>query len=132
MEVMNSAPANRAVVAGRQFIADLTAGIDGKDLITDTLRVPRNILVSTWRATNQIIPIAADGLDRFQKKYVLEDRDHNPYAGTKNSVAKIRDSIRGRRIFGTLSTILAEATDGPVDDLGHAILGSPKTMIKPV
>lgn len=127
------APASRPVIAGRQFMADLSEGIDHRtDTITTLTLAPRNALVALWRGTNQIIPTVADAFHGFKPKYTLDDRTDESLAGTRNSVGKIMTNVRQKRVFGTLSAIFAEALDGPVDDAGHAILGSPNTVIRPV
>ncbi len=129
----SNAPASRPVVAARQFVSDLKEGIDPReDIISNLLRTPRNAIIAAWRGTNQIIPTIADGLHGFKQKYTLNDRTNETFKGTKNSVNKIVTNVRQKRIFGTLSAVLAEATDGPVDDAAHAVLGAPNTVIEPV
>ena len=128
----SNTPASRPVIAGRQFLSDLTEGIDGEDIPTEVIRGVRNVGVATWRATNQIIPTIVEAFDFYRQKYVLQDRTNETFAGTRASVDKIRESIRDRSIPRILSTTLSESLDGPVNDIGHGVLGAPNTEIKPV
>lgn len=121
---------------GRQVLNDLTEGIEGKDVLTELVRIPRNIAWGAWHTLQGIIPMAADtvdaGLHGKFKRYNVESRENEAWAGTSNSIGKIGQSIREGRLAGILSTTLSEATDGPIDDLGRAITGAPNTVVRPV
>lgn len=127
----------RPGAAGRLVLDDLTTGIEGKDMLHETLfRAPRNVAVGTWHAIQNLIPIAADTVDaaihRRWKRYNLEDRESESLRGTVESVNKIQQALRDGRPGAILSSIFAESLDGPVDDLGHAVLGAPNKVIVPV
>jgi hypothetical protein len=47
-------------------------------------------------------------------------------------VNKIAQSVREGRPGAILSSILSESTDGPIDDIGHAVLGAPNQVIVPI
>lgn len=116
---------SRARATLHQVGNDLVEGIEGKDLLTEPILGVRNAAVGIFHAVQGVIPSAANAFSN--QKYSVVRRD-SPYQGTANSVDKI---IHTRGILGKASAVLAEATDGPVDDAISATTGGAQWMVVP-
>lgn len=104
---------------------DFVEGIEGKDMISDTICGVRNALVAGWHGIQGVIPSIANGFNG--QRYSVVPRE-GPLQGTTNSVKKI---VQTKGVVGKASAVLAEATDGPVDDVIHAVSGGAKWMVVP-
>jgi len=109
-----------------QMKHDLVEGIEGKDLLGDTIRGVRNALVALWHGTNGVIPSIANAFSGQQ--YTVTHRD-GVLDGTKGSVQKV---FQTKGIVGKASAVVFELTDGPVDDLILQPFGGAQWMIEPV
>jgi hypothetical protein len=107
-----------------QIGLDLKEGIEGKDVIDDSLRIVRNTAVATWHAVNGVIPSIANAFNGQQ--YDVVERK-GALDGTKNSFQKI---VHTKGVLGKASAVFLEATDGPVDDAFN-LFGGAKHMIVP-
>jgi hypothetical protein len=105
---------------------DVTEGIEGRDMIGDGIRGVRNGIIAAWHGLQGIIPSMANAFSNQQFAVV---RREGPLHGTANSVRKI---FATRGILGKASAVLAEATDGPVDDGISAVTGGAQWIVKPV
>lgn len=103
---------------------DLMEGIEGKDVITETMRGTRNALVALWHGLQGIIPSIANSMNG--QKFNVVSRNGGLH-GTTNAIRKIFET---KGILGKASAIFAEATDGPVDDALH-IAGGAEWIIEP-
>lgn len=129
----SGAPANRLVVSGQQFVADLKEGITTKtDTITAFTLMFRNGVVALGRGIGQVVPIAVDAVHGFENKYTLEDRTNQPYAGISNAVAKVRHNLHEGNYITAATNVIAEGPDGLIDDAAHALIGAPNNVIRPV
>src|SRR3989338_3991066 len=107
-----------------QMSQDIQEGIKGKDIVGDLVRGGRNAVTALWHGVQGVIPSVANAFGNQQFSVV---RRNGSLHGTSNSVHKI---FATKGIFGKASAILAELTDGPVDD-AFSVVGAGQWMIVP-
>ena len=107
-----------------QMKHDVMTGIEGKDLVGDTVRGFRNAFIALWHGANGVLPSIANSFNGQQFSVVQR---RGGLDGTKTSIKKI---FQTKGIVGKASAILFEATDGPVDD-ALALTGGAQWMIVP-
>ncbi|TSC59149.1 MAG: hypothetical protein Greene041662_628 [Candidatus Peregrinibacteria bacterium Greene0416_62] len=104
---------------------DFTEGIEGKDIIGEPILAVRNAAVGLFHGVQGVIPSVANAFSG--QRYSVVRRD-SPYQGTVNSVQKI---LKTKGVIGKASAVLAEATDGPVEDVISATTGGAKWIVVP-
>ncbi|MDD5026645.1 MAG: hypothetical protein PHH13_04725 [Candidatus Peribacteraceae bacterium] len=105
---------------------DMKEGIEGKDPIDDTIHGVRNAFVALWHGLQGIIPSAANAMS--DQQFRVTHRSGTLH-GTANSAKKV---IETKGLLGKASAVLAEATDGPVDDFIDATTGGTQWIVEPV
>ena len=103
---------------------DLQTGMDGNDFMTNTMEGVRNVFVATYHGIQGIIPSIANSMN--DQRFNVVPRG-GPLHGTSNSVKKI---IETKGFIGKASAVLAEATDGPLDDALH-VVGGAEWIVEP-
>lgn len=104
---------------------DLKEGIEGKDIVMNSLRLVRNGAVATWHIINGILPSILNSTNG--QKFEVVHRE-SAFQGTTNAVKKIKDT---KGVAGKASAVVLELFDGPVDD-GLALIGGAQHIIVPV
>lgn len=105
---------------------DMMEGIEGEDAVDDTIHGVRNAFIALWHGVQGIIPSAANA---FNGQQFHVTRRSGSLHGTANSVKKVFDT---KGILGKASAVLAEATDGPVDDFIAATGSGAQWIVEPV
>jgi hypothetical protein len=108
-----------------QVKGDLIEGIEGKDVVGDTLRAFRNAAIGLFHGVQGIIPSIANAFNG--QEYEVVERD-GPLHGTRTAFRKILET---KGFIGKVSAVIFEATDGPVDDV-LALTGGAKRIVVPV
>ncbi len=116
---------SRAQATVHQITNDLVQDIKGKDMLIEPILGVRNAAVALFHGVQGIIPSAANAFSG-QRYGVVERR--SLVHGTMNSIRKVIDT---RGILGKASAVLAEATDGPVEDLVNVTTGGANWMVVP-
>ncbi|MFH0770952.1 MAG: hypothetical protein V1926_06305 [Candidatus Peregrinibacteria bacterium] len=118
---------SRLTATGALMVNDLQEGIDfrNNDTVGNVWNSVRNIAVATLHGIQGIIPSIANA---FNGQQFHVRRRQSTWDGTGASVRKIVDT---KGILGKASAVLAEATDGPVDDLISATTGGSQWIVEP-
>jgi len=107
---------------------DLIQGIEGRDMIDDATKLPRNLVQAGYHLFQSFWPIAADAVSTEDQDYIVAIRK-GPLHGTANSVRRVFDS---KGVLRKVSAVAAEAPDGPVDDVWSAATGGSEWIIEPI